>query len=95
MNTFSGGLPNDWCLANTETSDETTGVDGSETSLGTTNHEDGNTESPENAEEASSPDATDAITDEESTTSLLVDVTHNREMSEHTLEHRQQSRAEP
>ena len=56
----------DRSLSNTETTDESTSVDGTEVSVDTANHEDDNTKSPKGAKNTSSPDTTDAITDQES-----------------------------
>ncbi|KAK6725145.1 hypothetical protein SNK04_003949 [Fusarium graminearum] len=61
----------DGSLTNTETTDEATSIDSTEVSIDTTNHEDDNTKSPERAEESSSPNTTDAITDQESTKGLV------------------------
>lgn len=60
-------LPNDRRLTNTETTDEATSIDGSKVSVDTADHEDDNTESPDGAEDSSSPDTSNTITNEEST----------------------------
>ena len=56
----------DRSLSNTETTDEATSVDGTKVSVDTTDHEDDNTKSPKRAKNTSSPNTTNAITDQES-----------------------------
>lgn len=63
-------LPNDRCLTNTETTDEATSIDGSKVTVDTADHEDDNTESPDGAEESSSPNTSNTITNDESAGTL-------------------------
>lgn len=55
----------DTSLSNTKTSNEATSVDGTHVAI--VSNKDGDTENPETAELASSPDTTDTITNDEST----------------------------
>lgn len=55
----------DTSLSNTKTSNEATSIDG--THVAVISNKDGDTEDPETAELAGSPDTTDTITNEEST----------------------------
>lgn len=55
----------DTSLSNTKTSNEATSVDGIHVAI--VSNKDGDTENPETAELASSPDTADTITDKEST----------------------------
>lgn len=56
---------NDTCLSNTKTSNEATSIDG--THVAVVSNKDGDTENPETAKLAGSPDTTDTITNDEST----------------------------
>lgn len=60
-------LPNDRCLTNTQASNEAASVDSTQVAIDTTNHEDDNTNSPDRAEESSSPNTSDTVANHEST----------------------------
>lgn len=85
----------DGSLTNTETTDEATSVDSTEVSIDTTNHEDDNTKSPERAEESSSPNTTDAITDQESTKQLVSLLRKEEVNKQLTSKHHQRNQSAP
>lgn len=60
-------IPDYGRLANAEACDETTGVDGAEVTIDTADHEDGDSDGPEGAEETDGPDSANAIANHEST----------------------------
>lgn len=86
----------DRSLSNTETTDESTSVDGTEVSVDTANHEDDNTKSPKGAKNTSSPNTTDTITDQESAAKVSNHIPSTRVGGKKlTSKHHQQNQSAP
>ena len=84
-------------LSNTKTTDESTSVDGTEVSVDTADHEDDNTKSPKGAENTSSPNTTDAITDQEGAvqSKSVTSSPHSQGRGKLTSKHHQQNQSAP
>ena len=85
----------DRSLSNTETTDEATSVDGTEVSVDTANHEDDNTKSPKGAKNTSSPNTTNAITDQESAAKVSNHISSQETRGRLTSKHHQQNQSAP
>lgn len=89
-----GDSPNDRSHANTDTSDKATSVDATEAALSSADHEDHDTDGPDEGENAGGPDTSNAITDGKGTATSQFQSCRltNRQL---TSEHHRQSQSGP